>query len=48
MPLNQNKNRIMLISLKRRRRIGIMGFRQQLAMNKILNLPNDLGKIREK
>ena len=48
MPLNQNRNRIMQTGLKRRRHIGIMGFWQQLAMNKMLNLPNHLGKIREK
>lgn len=48
MPLKQNRNRIMQTSLKRRLHIGFMGFRQQLAMNKMLNLPNDLGKIREK
>jgi len=48
MPLNQSKNCIMQNSLKRRRHIGLTGFRQQLSMNKTLNLPNDLGKIREK
>ena len=47
-PLNQNRNRIMQTSLKRRQHIGFMSFRQQIAMNKMLNLPNDLCKIREK
>lgn len=48
MPLKQNRNRIMQTSLKRRRHIGFMAFGQQLAMNKMLKLPNDLGKIWEK